>query len=105
VGLDLGEIRILPDLLRRWVRFALERRGLEERWIAETEEAVDQFAAEFREAATDPSSFGSAKAIAQAMASYGVDVSDPAAVDAWIEEFNARPFEERDGILGPPPEI
>jgi hypothetical protein len=32
----------------------------------------------------------------------GVDFSDPAAVQAWIEAFNARPFEERESLTGGP---
>ena len=34
------------------------------------------------------------------MAAEGVDLADPDAMQAWIDEFNARPFEDRDAILG-----
>lgn len=98
--LTAGEIRALPEVLGGWVRFALTKRGLEERWIAETEEAVEEFAPEFRRAVTDPGSFGPAKAMANAMLASGVDLTDRRAVDAWIAEFNARPDEERDQLLG-----
>lgn len=98
-SLDLSAVRALPDVLRRWVGFALERRGLDPRWIEETQATVDQLAPEFRTAATDPSSFGPAKAIASAMAAAGVALEDSDAVQAWIEGFNARPFEERDEFL------
>ena len=37
----------------------------------------------------------------QAMLADGVDVTDQRAVDRWIREFNERPFEERDELLGP----
>lgn len=99
--LDAAEIRALPEVLAAWVRFALTRRGLEERWIAETERMVRKLAPEFRRAATDPSRFGPAKAIAHAMLADGVDLTDQRAVDAWIRAFNARPQEDRDAILGP----
>ncbi len=56
--LGVGEIRALPHVLRGWVRFALTKRGLEERWIAEAEEAVVRFTPEFRRAVTDHASFG-----------------------------------------------
>jgi hypothetical protein len=101
--LDAAEIRSLPEVLRAWVRFALTKRGLEERWIAETEEAVTRFTPEFRRLATDHRSFGPAKAITNAMLADGVDLSDQAAVEEWIDAFNARPFEERDEFLGPFP--
>jgi hypothetical protein len=31
----------------------------------------------------------------------GIDPTAPGALDAWIEDFNARPREQRDVILGP----
>lgn len=98
--LDTREIRALPDVLRGWVRFALTKRGLEERWVAEAEGAVNRFAPAFRRAVTDPSRFGPAKAIANAMLAAGVDLTDQRAVNAWIADFNARPQEAREGLLG-----
>jgi hypothetical protein len=100
VTLDANQIRALPEVLRGWVRFALGKRGLEERWIEETETAVDRFAREFRSRVTDPSNFGPAKAIANAMRAAGVDLTDPRATQAWIDEFNSRPHEEREDLLG-----
>jgi hypothetical protein len=43
VSLSLATVAQLPAVLRAWVRFALARRGLEERWLVETEQAVDRF--------------------------------------------------------------
>lgn len=40
-GLDAAQRRLLPQTLRRWVRYALERRGVPPRWITPVEEAVD----------------------------------------------------------------
>lgn len=101
--LDAGEIRAVPEVMKAWVGFALAHRGLPAHLIEETKEAVDEYAAAFRSAATDQTSFGPAKAIANAMMASGVDLSDQAAVGAWIEEFNQRPFHERDQLLGPSP--
>jgi hypothetical protein len=98
-ALDARQIGAILDVLRRWVAFCLERRGLERRWIEETQAMVDELAPAFRRAVTDPSSFGPAKAMASAMLADGVDLTDPEAVQAWIEAFNARPFEERDAFL------
>jgi hypothetical protein len=98
--LDAIEIRNLPSVLKAWVRFALEKRGLEERWIRETETAVDRWTTEFRKEVTDPDRFGPAKAIGQAMMASGIDLTDQSAVNGWIEEFNQRPFDERDEFLG-----
>jgi hypothetical protein len=99
--LDIGEVRAVPSVLKSWVQFALAKRGLAESLVDETQRAVDAFAPEFRRASTDQKSFGPAKAITNAMMASGVDLSDQAAVTAWIEDFNRRPFEERDELLGP----
>ena len=99
VSLTMGQIRQLSRVLRAWVRFALTKRGLDERWIVETEEAVDQFAADFRRAATDADEFGLAKTLGMAILADGIDPLDQAAVDRWIEEFNRRPLSERDRLL------
>lgn len=100
VSLDAGEIRNVPSVLKAWVRFSLAKRGLEKRWIKETQAAVDRWAPAFKKEATNPDNFGPAKAISQAMMADGVDFADQRAVDRWIEEFNQRPFEERDEFLG-----
>lgn len=99
VSLDTLEVRALPPVLKAWVRFALTKRGLEERWIADAEAAVDRWAPEFKKQVTDPENFGMAKAMGHAMMSAGVDLTDQRAVDRWIEVFNQRPFEERDEFL------
>lgn len=97
--LDATEIRNLPAVLKAWARFALAKRGLEERWITETEAAVDRWTTEFRKEVTDPDSFGPAKVVGQAMMAEGIDLTDQDAVQDWIEDFNNRPFEERDEFL------
>lgn len=98
--LDTTEVRSLPRVLKSWARFALEKRGLEERWVRETEAAVDRWVTDFRREVTNAGNFGPAKAIAQAMLADGVDFDDRDAVEAWMEKFNRRPFEERDELLG-----
>ncbi|MGH2720324.1 MAG: hypothetical protein ACRDJO_01805, partial [Actinomycetota bacterium] len=103
VMLDAGEIRAMPTVMMEWVEFALTRRGLPPELVEETKRAVDRWMPEFRRAATDHRSFGPAKAIASAMAASGVDLGDRAAVAAWIDEFNRRPVDERDEVLGPSP--
>jgi hypothetical protein len=98
-AMDTAQIRAVPDVLRRWIAFSLDRRGLERRWIDETQAAIQRFTPDFRRAMTDRSSLGPAEAITKAMLAEGIDPHDQGAVLAWIEAFNARPFEERDKIL------
>lgn len=55
----------------------------------------------FAESMHEPARFGPAKAMFTAMTSEGVDPTDEAAVARWIDDFNARSFEDRDELLGP----
>jgi hypothetical protein len=102
VSLSLPQVRALPGVLRAWVRFALTRRGMEERWIAEAEAAVGHHEKEFRKAVTDAGQFSPAKALANAMLADGVDLLDQPTVDQWIEAFNESPLPERDRLLRGP---
>lgn len=101
VTLDGDEIDAVVDILRCWVRFAAERTGLADEHLAETLSAIDQFEGDFRRSMKDPATFGPAKAIVSQMLRAGIDVTDENAVQAWIQAFNERPFDERDDILMP----
>jgi hypothetical protein len=89
----------VPDAMRAWVRFAGRRRGLPERLIEEAVTAVARWTPEFERAINDPSRFGPSKAIFGAMLDEGIDITDKAAVDEWVREFNARPEEGRRKVL------
>lgn len=88
-----------PTVVRAWVRFAGERRGLASELIDHTCEAVSAMEADFYEAARDPSRFGPGKSLVQAMIADGVEVGDQAAMDRWLEKFNAKSIEERRKII------
>lgn len=77
-------------MLKAWVEFALVKRGLEKRWVDETQAAVDRWTTEFGKGVTNPDSFGPAKAIGQAMMADGIDLTDRRSVDSWMEEFNQK---------------
>lgn len=98
--LDDAEIRALPDALKRWVRFAGRRKGLAADAMDETVRAVDRFAPDFRQAMRDPSRFGLARSLADAMKAEGLDLTDERALGTWIERLNDRPAAERDASIG-----
>lgn len=100
VSLEDPEVDALTEVLRRWVRFAGEKRSLSGAAIAETLDAVDAFEPEYLAAMRDPNAAGPAKGLVRAMQEAGVDVTDKRAVNAWILAFNAMPVEQRDRILG-----
>ena len=98
--LDSAEIAAVPEVLAGWIRFALSRKGLEDLWIDETVAAIDRWIPDFQKAVGNPANFGPAKAMFTTMLDEGVDPADPKAVEAWMEAFNNRPFEERDALWG-----
>ncbi|RBQ16060.1 hypothetical protein DP939_32665 [Spongiactinospora rosea] len=63
VMLDAAQRERLPEALRHWVRFALDRTGMEERWIEPVAAAVDTYHAVFEKAFDDESVWGPAKRI------------------------------------------
>lgn len=91
---------VLPDALRGWVRFALERRGVAGEWITPVVDAVGMWLPEFEAAVDDEASWGPAKQIATELAARGVDLSDKEAVDDVIRQLNAGNLARR--LLDPP---
>lgn len=79
--------------------------------LPELHEELDDLLPDFVAAMQAPANFGPAKKLFTQMEAEGVDVTvstEPGAIERWIEDFNARPFEERDALLGgygsaPPP--
>ncbi|MEV0131168.1 hypothetical protein AB0H83_22215 [Dactylosporangium sp. NPDC050688] len=98
--LDAEDRAALPDALRGWVRFALERRGVADEWITPVVDAVDMWLPEFEAAIDDESSWGPAKQIAAELVARGVDLSDKDAVDDVIRQLNAESLARR--VIDPP---
>jgi hypothetical protein len=97
---DPEAIEILPEVVRRWVRWAGRRRGVAAALVDETLAAVGESERAFREACRDRSRFMPAKAVATAMREDQVDITDPDAVDAWFQAFRRRSPKRRREKLG-----
>jgi hypothetical protein len=69
--------------------------------LEQLEEACEALRDEFLQRARDSTGWGPAKSIVMQMLAEGVDPSAPGALDAWMADFNARPREQRDAIIGP----
>jgi hypothetical protein len=99
--LDADQRAALPDTLRRWLRFALTRRGVAAQWITPVVQAVDEALPAFEAAFDDDSSWGPAKQMVAQMEATGIDLTDEDAVQAAIGVINAqnlatRALESRD---------
>jgi hypothetical protein len=79
---------LLPDVLAAWIRFVGRRRAIPESSIDEAVEAVYDCEPEMIALCRDPDNWGPAKAFCLAMQHQGVDMSDEAAVDAFIADVN-----------------
>ncbi|AEV82361.1 hypothetical protein ACWT_1343 [Actinoplanes sp. SE50] len=88
-ALDAEQRAALPDVLRRWVRYALERRAVDLEWIGPVVEAVDTFLPSFEEAFDDTAAWGPAKQIAAELTARGVDFTDSEAVEDAMRGLNA----------------
>jgi hypothetical protein len=89
VLLEAQDVEALPGVLREWVAFVLRRRGLAEEHIAPVVEAVDEYAADFRDLESDPEQGGPAKQIMSRLLAEGVDPTDQEAVNRVIGAYNA----------------
>ncbi|MGA7913559.1 MAG: hypothetical protein WCC30_18690 [Candidatus Dormiibacterota bacterium] len=98
-----GEVKLVPDVLRVWVRYAGRRRGLPDALIREALDAVVEWLPAFENGMVDTSRFGPAKAVVAAMKADGVDVKDSEAMKRWMDDFNRRPFEQRAAVIPPIP--
>jgi hypothetical protein len=81
--------------LRRWLRFALGRRGVAAEWIEPVVAEVDASLPDFEEAYDNTSSWGPAKAVAAELANRDVDLTDREAVDDAFRALNAEQLARR----------
>lgn len=79
----------VPAVLPDWVRYAGHRRGVPTAPLREAVVAVKRFRKEMMQTVEDPSAWGPAKTFAVAAQHAGVDLSDPAALAEFIEQYNA----------------
>lgn len=93
--LDGAERQALPEVLRRWLRFALVRRGVADEWITPVVDAVDVWLPDFEAAFDNEESWGPAKQVAAELAGRGIDLNDRDAVDNAIRALNAERLARR----------
>ena len=79
---------------RDFLAYLAERGEIPEGTARALERELDVIAPRFTEAMMDPSNWGMAGSLVHAMAADGVDLNDQAAVDRWINAYNA-------GLAGP----
>jgi hypothetical protein len=88
--LDRADTEDTIPAVRDFLAYLGESGGMTEGAARELERELDRIAPRFADAVMDPSNWGMARALVQAMAADGVDTDDQAAVDRWIAAYNTR---------------
>ena len=101
VSLSEDDVDGFPDSVVDALAFLGATGRLTNRQATSLSARVRRSGARFAAEAADPGKHGPAKAVFDAVTAEGVEIGDPEAMQAWLDDFNARPFEERDRVLGP----
>ncbi|MFZ0377662.1 MAG: hypothetical protein WCD11_27740 [Solirubrobacteraceae bacterium] len=101
VTVDPETLDAVPECVKAFLAFMQARGSLSGEAFEVLEQALDALGKEFKTHAQDNSRWGLAKSMFMQMQTDGVDPSQPDAIDAWMGDFNSRPREERDAIIGP----
>ena len=88
VAIDGDGFTLLPDVLATWIRFVGRRRGIPQVAIAEAVDAAYEYASEMIELSQDPEEWGPAKILALGIQQRGIDPTDQAALDEFVDEVN-----------------
>ena len=94
-------LHAVPECVRAFLGFLDARGSLSGEPLEQLERACEELSDEFLECARDSSHWGLAKSMVMRMQAERIDPSAAGALDAWMTDFNARPREERDAIIGP----
>ena len=98
---DEDLLRVAPEIAD-FLDFLARRELLSGDPLPHLQAAATELAPELVDAMTDPANQSGAKGLVDQMRAEGVELTDEADVQRWIDDFNARPFEERDELLGGP---
>ena len=101
VSVDDDTLDAVPECARAFLGFLDGRGSLTGEPLDQLEHALDELRDEFHHRARDRSHWGLAKSMVMQMRDEGVDPGAPGALDAWIADFNTRPLQQRDQIIGP----
>jgi hypothetical protein len=83
--LDMDDAAMLPRVVRAWAAYANRQRGLPASAAERTDEAIEEMVPEFVRLYTTGERRSPATAAVAQLIAEGIDPSDPAALEAWIE--------------------
>ncbi len=86
--------KCVPNILRAWIEYAGERRNIPQAATDETVASVESWTDEMLQAAGDSGLWGPSKSFVMAMKQAGVDMTDQAAVDGFMDQYNSQLSEQ-----------
>jgi hypothetical protein len=101
VTIEEETLSAVPECAGAFLGFLHARGSLSGEPLEQLVGACEELRGEFLQRARDRSGWGLAKSIVMQMLAEGIDPSAPGAMDDWMADFNARPPEQRDAIIGP----
>lgn len=101
VSVEEHELHAVPECAGAFLGFLHARDSLSGEPPQQLQQACQQLRHEFDRRARDSSRWGPAKSMVMQMLAEGIDPSAPGALQIWMADFNARPPEQRDAIIGP----
>src|SRR2546423_2409296 len=90
---DAADIKDTIPAVRDLLAFLADTDRLTDSAARRLGRELDQMAPRFADAVMDPSRWGMARSLTQAMVTEGVDIADSAAVQDWIAAYNANTLE------------
>jgi len=104
VMLEPEDLDLVIDGFAGFLRFLADESILPRDQSARLADLVERLAPRFRRTALDEANWSPGKRLWSLARSEGVDPSDPEAVQRFMDDFNRRPWAERDAVLGPLPD-
>jgi hypothetical protein len=100
VTLDRDDVPLVPSQVADFLSYLDRRDLLTGDPLARLHAKLEAVTPEFEQHMSEERAYGLAKTLALAMQADGVDLKDPEALARWMDDFNARPLEDRDDLLG-----
>jgi hypothetical protein len=100
VMLDVDDLDLVLEGFARFLAFLGDAGIMPEDAAARLATSVTRLASQFRDTALDERNWSTGKRLWSVAQYEGVDPTDPAEVQRFIEDFNRRPIAERDADLG-----
>ena len=100
VMLEPADLPVVPVVAAQLMRVLASADPHDDKMLGEVADVIEGQVTLFVSQMSDEDNWSFGKRMWSTATAEGVDLDDQAAINAWMEDFNSRSFEERDQILG-----